>query len=45
MNSVNYQILRALEEVQKFGDVESLMIFIGEYIGLMANRAANGFAL
>ena len=29
VNAANYQIIRALEEVQKFGDEESLMIFTG----------------
>ncbi len=30
VNSANYHVIRALEEVQKFGDVESLKIFTGQ---------------
>ncbi|KAF9889737.1 hypothetical protein FE257_007043 [Aspergillus nanangensis] len=37
VNAANYQIIRALEEVQKFGDAESIIIFTEElknlYIG------------
>lgn len=31
VNAANYQIIRALEEVQKFGDAESLIVFTGSY--------------
>lgn len=32
INAANYQILRALEEVQKLGDTESLRIYSGQYL-------------
>lgn len=30
VNAANYQIIRALEELQKLGDNESVLIFTGE---------------
>lgn len=32
VNAANYQIIRALEEVQKFGDTESILIFTGQFV-------------
>ncbi|KAG7004607.1 hypothetical protein G7Y79_00024g055570 [Physcia stellaris] len=39
VNSANYQIVRALEEVQKLGDVESLTIFTEELKNLYVGQS------
>ncbi|KAJ5808864.1 geranylgeranyl diphosphate synthase [Penicillium riverlandense] len=39
VNAANYQIIRALEEVQKFGDAESILIFTEELKNLYVGQS------
>lgn len=35
VNAANYQIIHALEEVQKLGDKESVLIFTGRLLAIL----------